>query len=210
MAIKINHFKTRIARYPVLGLAALIAAVMTGVAFDFGKSDWSAWVQAVGSVAALGVAIFVMSRQNANAIHVILGAEKRALQRKALAVSAILSRANTQMESCASHFESTALTADQQKFKLATKMVSQVMSELRSALVQIPMHELGSHDLVAGLHQTINSLDLFDKSITMARDGQNSVQTMAAIPLQMVIVRKSMGKAAETFKRGLAEIDRLI
>ncbi|GAB3436695.1 hypothetical protein NX773_10255 [Massilia solisilvae] len=34
---------------------------------DLHAQDWAAWVQAVGSTAALGVAIFVMSRQNAHA-----------------------------------------------------------------------------------------------------------------------------------------------
>ena len=182
---------------------------MTGVTFDFTRGDWSAWVQAVGSVAALVVAIFVMSRQNANAIHVILGAEKRALQRRALAVSAIVNRANVQMESCIRHFERAATEADEEKFMHAAEMVSKVMHELRSALVQIPMHELGSHDLVAGLHQTINSLDLFDKSISAVKEGPNSSQSMAAIPAQMIIVRRSMARAEQTFKKGLAELDRL-
>ena len=51
-------------RYPLFGLSACAALVVTGLGQGLGKSDWAAWVQAVGSIFALGVAIAVSAYQN--------------------------------------------------------------------------------------------------------------------------------------------------
>lgn len=46
--------------YPLFGVAASAFLVSLGLKFDLSKSDWASWVQALGSVAALAVAMFVM------------------------------------------------------------------------------------------------------------------------------------------------------
>lgn len=59
MAIKIKYFKTRVTRYPLLALCAVIASIATGLNQGLTKSDWASWVQAVGSIAAIGGALWI-------------------------------------------------------------------------------------------------------------------------------------------------------
>ena len=59
MAIKIKYLKTRVARYPVLAFCAVVACIATGLDQGLTKSDWASWVQAVGSIAAIGGALWI-------------------------------------------------------------------------------------------------------------------------------------------------------
>lgn len=49
--------------YSLFAIAGIAAVIGIGVAFGLGKSDWAAWVQAVGAIIAVGVAIWVPARQ---------------------------------------------------------------------------------------------------------------------------------------------------
>lgn len=64
MTIRLNHFRTRVVLYPLLGVAVSAFLISLGLKFDLSKSDWASWVQAIGSVAALAVAMIVMLWQN--------------------------------------------------------------------------------------------------------------------------------------------------
>lgn len=59
--------------YSLFAIAGIAAVIGIGVAFDLGKSDWAAWVQAVGSIAAIFSAIWISNNQH----------EKERLQRAA-------------------------------------------------------------------------------------------------------------------------------
>jgi hypothetical protein len=43
----------------LLTLSALLDMVLLGIAYDLSKSDWASWVQAVGSITAICVAIWI-------------------------------------------------------------------------------------------------------------------------------------------------------
>jgi hypothetical protein len=53
----------------LLVLGACTDLILIGRACDLGKSDWAAWVQAVGSVAAILVAVWIANRDNRKRNH---------------------------------------------------------------------------------------------------------------------------------------------
>lgn len=63
MAINFSYWKTRVVRYPLLCLSACAALFVTGLTHGLGKSDWAAWVQAVGSILAIIVAFWIAQAQ---------------------------------------------------------------------------------------------------------------------------------------------------
>lgn len=64
MTINFRYWKTRVVRYPLLALGASAALVVTGLNRGLGKSDWAAWVQAIGSIAAIVGAYQISNRQH--------------------------------------------------------------------------------------------------------------------------------------------------
>ena len=143
-----------------LAAGAFISAFI-GNYFGLDKSTWSGWVQAIGSIAALGVAIFVMARQNRYAID----ADKRALLQRANAVSAILDRANAQIpQVCAAIGE--AVTSGNQGILISTLMATKIrLAETQTAIRAIPGHELGSYEMVVALHMTLDMASTFEMTV---------------------------------------------
>lgn len=54
-------------RHALLALAASASLVLTGLRADLTKSDWAAWVQAAGSIAAIAVAFWIPWRASQHA-----------------------------------------------------------------------------------------------------------------------------------------------
>lgn len=164
MTITINHFKTRVVRYPLLALCAGAALVVTGLNRELGKSDWAAWVQAIGSIAALLVAIFVMKRQNKHATELLIDADKRALLRRANAVGAVLDRAYTQLPQICNQIILGLAAQNEDFVKASLTTAVHMVKELQIAIRSIPAHELGSYEMVSGLYKTMEALSGFDKA----------------------------------------------
>ncbi|WP_034784123.1 hypothetical protein [Janthinobacterium lividum] len=80
MTINFGFLKTRRARYVMLALTIITALVATGFNQELGKSDWAAWVQAVGSIAAIIGSFFFgrtqSDRDRENALHIALAANR--------------------------------------------------------------------------------------------------------------------------------------
>lgn len=153
-------------KYPYLTVALLVIfgiadIVILGNRYDLSKSDWSGWVQAIGSIAALGVAIFVMARQNRYAIN----ADKRALLRRANAVAAILDRANVQIPQLCEAIAAGLDSGDQTRAISAMHAAKIILFEAQTAIRAIPGHELGSYEMVIGMHMTLDVLITFEKTL---------------------------------------------
>ena len=148
----------------LLGIALVGGVILTAIIgnyFKLDKTTWSGWVQAIGSIAALGVAIFVMARQNRYAID----ADRRALLQRANAVSAILDRANAQVpQVCAAI--SGAVTSGNQGILMSTMMAAKIkLAETQTAIRAIPGHELGSYEMVVALHMTLDVASTFEMTL---------------------------------------------
>jgi hypothetical protein len=64
-----------------------------GTFFDLSKSDWAAWVQAVGSIGAIVGAVYVMDRQSEAAAKLAIDTEHRAMARRLSAIEGIVEHA---------------------------------------------------------------------------------------------------------------------
>lgn len=148
----------------LLGIALVGGVILTAIIgnyFKLDKTTWSGWVQAIGSIAALGVAIFVMSRQNRYA----LDADKRALLRRANAVSAILDRANAQIPQLCRTIAEGIMSGNQGRLISAMTAAKIKLAETQTAIRAIPGHELGSYELVVGLHMTLDIASTFETTL---------------------------------------------
>lgn len=142
-------------------LLLIVAAnlVNVGLDMDLSREHWASWVQAVGSITALGVAIFVMSKQNENALHVVRIADQRALVRRANAISALVSRAQNQTRSCCDIILFNFMAGDAAQQRSAIVAAQTLMGQTYNALVEIPTHELGSFDMASGIHEMIDAIN---------------------------------------------------
>lgn len=153
-------------KYPYLTVALLVIfgvvdIVILGNHYELTKSDWSGWVQAIGSIAALAVAIYIMSRQNAHSSRLLAEADVRIMARRAAAVSALVVRANERLQESTSTLARAASTGDNRKFHAAWTVVGAALRQCKSALEMVPAHELGGYKMVNGLHSMIDTLQHF-------------------------------------------------
>lgn len=141
-----------------LGIAMLVALhQIVGVVFvahgwrGLSPSDWAAWVQAVGSIAALGVAIFVMSRQNAHSTRLVVQANDLAILRRAQTVSIMVESSHWQMDASLSDIANAVRKGDVTDMHISLMATKVVMTEVRARLITIPIHDLGSTMLAEGV-----------------------------------------------------------
>lgn len=153
--------------YALLAIALIggsVAIAIIGNKMGLTKDSWPGWVQAIGSIAALGVAIFVMSRQNRHAAHLVASADKRALIRRTQAAAAILDSADIKIRN-ASKLIAISLTGSDTSFiRMTITTAKFVILDAQGAVRAIPAHELGSYKLVSSLNKIIGTLTTIDKS----------------------------------------------
>ena len=139
----------------LIGASVLVDLVILGRAYDLNKSDWSGWVQAIGSVSALGVAIYVMSRQNAHAARLAADTDKRILMRRAASLEALIDRGYEMSQSLEKHAEGISSFYDY----FFTLVHPEEIEAITHALKEIPLYTLESYKLVIGIHELTINLD---------------------------------------------------
>ena len=142
-------------------LACLIFVVLVmiglGVHNKFNRSDWAAWVQAVGSIAALGVAIFIMARQSAHAAKLLANADHIALVRRATSVEVLVRNAGATILSTFTHLRQDQSNGNFPQLTLNNVEIwLDTLIDARKALESVPIYELGSPELV---HAALEMLD---------------------------------------------------
>ncbi|MET3461244.1 hypothetical protein [Variovorax atrisoli] len=112
-----------------------------GVNFELGKSDWAAWVQAVGSIAAIvGAWLIGKSQSKAAFLHALRLKESERYDR-VRAVFPIAERA---------HALITALDGEQYDHYYKVRYSDASFRVCIKAIEAIPLHELGNFGLVQG------------------------------------------------------------
>jgi hypothetical protein len=165
----------------------------------------SGWAQATGSIAALGVAIYVMSRQNAHAARLVIDADRRTALRLVSSVGALIDRANTLILSGACEMESSASCSYAVLFNTAERIKAS-LAETKTALAAIPPHELGCHELVVGLIQMIECIRAFES--TLQEVCSSITFPPEVIPGRARDVRTSTKIAMDNFEAGKAALAR--
>lgn len=173
-----------------------------------GSSEAAAWVQAAGSIAALGVAVFVMSRQNAHAAKLVIDADKRALKRRAAAVSAIIERAHAQINNVF-NLISTAAAGQSEVFTNVTiQNGRRVLNEMQKTVRSIPAYELGSYEAVVGLQKTIETINDFDKTAEQWVSSSPPPREQEII-FQIQMLSSNAKDAKEIFSRGVSLLEEI-
>ncbi|WP_070279273.1 hypothetical protein [Janthinobacterium sp. MP5059B] len=155
-------------KYPYLTVALLVIFGIIDIAilgnhYELTKSDWSGWVQAIGSIAALGVAIYIMTRQNQHAARLLIDADKRALMRRADATAAVIDRAMNQLQQFCKLITESLAVGNENNIRSAILTSQFALQEAQGATRAIPAQELGSYKMVSGLSKIVQSLSTFDK-----------------------------------------------
>lgn len=140
--------------YTLIAAALVGSAILIKIVGDnagLAKDTWPGWVQAIGSIAALAVAIFVMSRQNAHAARLISQADQLSLRRRAQAISVIMESAHRQVGHCLSKVRNGVEKMDLTETQAAFVSAKHFMGDTHRTLASIPLHDLGSADMADGI-----------------------------------------------------------
>ncbi|QDG69401.1 hypothetical protein [Janthinobacterium tructae] len=136
----------------------------------------SGWAQAIGSVAALGVAIFVMHMQATRAETLARDIELRSLLRQANSVRIILDKMLTEISSITPALMDRQTAAQ----SLLEWKDAKIFIETSHVLNTVPVHALGSAQMVSGfmeIKEAANTLsDLLNEAKTIFDNGQTDPQ----------------------------------
>lgn len=113
----------------------------------------AAWAQVIGSVVALGVAIYIMSRQNRHAARLLLDSDQLAMRRKATAVKAVIEHVHQLLGSSNTIIRSRPRDESLSVKSSRLSMIHKRVSQHERAILSIPAHELGSYHLAKSVHQ---------------------------------------------------------
>ncbi|WP_426070202.1 hypothetical protein [Janthinobacterium sp. DSP2-3-3] len=152
--------------YALLAIALIggsVAIAIIGNRAGLTNETWPGWVQAIGSIAALGVAIFVMSRQNRHAARLLINADKRAMLRRADATAAVVDRAMNRLQHFCKLITDSLAAGEEKKIRSAIVTSQFALQEEQSATRSISAQELGSYKMVSGLSIIVQNLGTFDK-----------------------------------------------
>lgn len=158
-------------------LCAIAAAIVLGIRLCLDRTEWAAWVQAVGAICALGVAIFVMSRQNAHAAKLVIESDLRAIKRKGQSVAVLVERALSHLENALQIIPIRIRRGNQEIAEASLLGLKLRIDEARRALIAIPAHELGSYGMTSALQ------DMIDRT----KDAQELLESGSFVELFPVV-----------------------
>lgn len=170
----------------MLGLLAMVHMLSTTALWS---SEGAAWVQAIGSILAIWIAIFVADRQHKSAIRLMQSADRLAVRRQLESVLAILDQAAIQVryvadaifgEGIYAHYRTNSQpgSIDMDLFLLYQASQRYASKPPFDSLVEvinrIPLHELGSAKMVGAVFQVRDQLlHLGDHLRTISVDPDN-------------------------------------
>ncbi|MCA8339477.1 hypothetical protein [Burkholderia multivorans] len=123
---------------------SLVLAALTVQAWGWNASNVAAWVQALGSIGAIVGAFMVGSRQIESDRRQTLENEARERARKSDAIMAVVTHAMGQASSTAESFRRMPTPV----LKAALDQPIYSLAEAADALLNVPLHEVGSSEAV--------------------------------------------------------------
>jgi hypothetical protein len=191
--------------YLISGIALLCAFIAMGRFYDLNKSEWAGWVQAVGSIVALGLALYIMNRQNKHAIQLVLDSDLRALRRRGESVMVLIQHAVYDTQILAEQLPEVVSRANTEEILAMLNLSRRKISEAKSMLIAIPAHELGSYAMTSALQMAIGYLS--DTALILEQDSVSDIYAnrsqMGASLLQQAT---RMSVAREAFEGGLEQL----
>jgi hypothetical protein len=139
--------------------------IILGSAFELSKSDWASWVQAIGSVAAIGAALFIMDRQNKHTARLALESEHRGNMARAKVVGAIVENVQKQFDAALDPVVHFARLNSPDETLRRMKQAQTPIRDARLRLSTIPVYDLGIEEIAIGILEMIDGLVFFEKLI---------------------------------------------
>ena len=115
----------------------------------------AAWIQAIGSIAAIIAAVMIMKHQSEDARDLAIATDARSLGRRLAALEALAERGYQMSRSVAIHAKGVSSFFDY----LFTLVRPEHIEAITHALKEIPLYTLESEKLVIGIHEMIIGLD---------------------------------------------------
>jgi hypothetical protein len=153
----------------LIGYPIFIAAGALGILswqFDFTEVDWPAWVQAVGSIAAIGVAIWVSHRQHENERALDVDRQRLDNIRRLKAVKAVLVQICTLAQSL---YKAIATNDVEELYNLDP----QFLVDYKAVLQSLPLFEIPSAQLVLYMNTVPRAIDEVTVRLFGAREQEN-------------------------------------
>ena len=145
-------------------LLTVIAAnlIYVGVKFGLSKSDWSGWVQAVGSIAAIFFAYFFGERQARAALDSVREAERLTSVRTYDQILALGDSAQKFTEQMSRIFREGGFNFIELKINYDDSITESLLDSLKA----VPAHELGSYNAILALATLRKALYDFRSNMT--------------------------------------------
>jgi hypothetical protein len=192
--------------------AAIVLALLAGEVRDL-----PAWVQAVGSIAALFIAIFIMARQNRsaarlmarqnrNAAKLVADADRLATIRRALSVQAVVRRTSMQLMQIEREMISPRQPNETDDELMSRFRVgSSVLLRVRNTMDAIPAFDLGSYKMADGVLGLTDGLQVYEGLLQLLLQvpSEAGSRTMKAT---LEIHRATIHRSIQKFDQGLAEL----
>ena len=174
----------------------VIDLVLLGRAYCLDKSEWAAWVQAVGSIVAIFLAFLIGERQATAALRSVREADRLVAVRRYDAVVALAQSAQTFGTNTGAIFRDGGFAL----MELDIKYQDAIMEDLIDALKAIPAHELGSHGAVLLLISLRKAMVDLRGNVLRAREkamNQRNAETGAmpfwyewsAVPIELCVTK---------------------
>jgi hypothetical protein len=176
----------------------------------------SGWAQVIGSVAALGVAIYVADRQHQHSLKLFTTTETMTLRRRLESVQAVIEEAENQVKSVTDLMfgegfysflrENDQLSGHNLDFFLVTMYCDRFgknrkFDDIIEVLKQIPVHELGHQELVHAVFDVKNALIRFDDRILEVCSDLDATGALAGATNTANATKMVIGGAKEQFEK---------
>lgn len=153
-------------------LAVVVAAnlIVVGIRFDLSKSDWSGWVQAFGSIAAILAAVVVMNYQARSAAELVRKTDFDAQIRLARTIGKVVENSCVELLHALEYLDASSgrtATNDQEKENyergafVGYTRAQKAGNEAKQRLLAIPVHNLQFTDIVVGIIGLIDRINDF-------------------------------------------------
>jgi hypothetical protein len=201
-------------------ICALVAVAVVLCLLAPDSPNLSAWVQAVGSIAALFIAIYVMARQNRNAARLMLrqnrhatklvaDADRLATLRRARSVHAVLRRSLNQIDAINAVASSPPPTdaGSLAILNMGLENSVSIADELEQRMAAIPVYDLGAFNMSDGVMQIMEMIVIIRSVVSElqrnpAATGSNHIKAV------ITRLREIQAEGMEKFESGMQELVR--
>jgi hypothetical protein len=175
---------TRRVRNALLLLGALSVFVSSGLLWGFTKSDWAAWVQAIGSIAAIVGSVWAVQRQLAfNRAEDRERERREGLRKYGIAAHLAIEAAGT--------IQTMGKLVDLTDRHIEWKQVAERLGDCKAAIQSIPLLELPEYELAPRLQELL-------MVVHHAREIADGLADKRVQPAEMLpLIRHWEGKASK-------------